>query len=89
MCACVCPQECKVSPISLEPLFGHKAAILSVIILLPRGDEDYTLPDQCGVAIGSALVTLGLCSLQLIIVLFMAVFVFYVSLVNGINYRYM
>ena len=48
-----------MSPVALEPLFGHKAAILSVVIQLPRGDEDYTPADQCGIAIGSALVTLG------------------------------
>ena len=53
------PQECKCSPITLQPLAGHKAAVLTVLIRLPSGDEEYTLPDQCGMAIGSALITVG------------------------------
>lgn len=53
-------KECKATPVTVEPLFGQKAAVLSVIVRLPRGDEDYTPLDQSGLAIGSALVTLGM-----------------------------
>ena len=52
-------QSDKPSPISLEPMFGSKSAVLSLIIQLPCGDEDYTPPGQTGLCVGSALVTLG------------------------------
>lgn len=47
------------SPIALEPCYGNKAAVLSLIVRLPTGDEDYTPPGQSGIAIASTLVTLG------------------------------
>ena len=60
MQALVCGlQECKCSPIALQPMAGQKAAILTVLIRLPTADEDYALPDQSGIAIGSTIVTIG------------------------------
>ncbi|GAB1604315.1 attractin-like protein 1 isoform X2 [Argonauta hians] len=49
----------KPSPIALEPLNGQKAAVLSLLVQLPCGDEDYTPSNQSGLAIASALVSLG------------------------------
>jgi hypothetical protein len=45
--------------VALQPLAGHKAAVVTVLIRLPSGDEEYALPEQCGIAIGSALITVG------------------------------
>ncbi len=51
----------KPAPISLEPHAGsHKSAVLSLVIQLPCGDDDYTPYGQTGLAIGSALVSLGM-----------------------------
>lgn len=48
------------SPIALEPCFGNKAAVLSLLVRLPTGCEPYTAKGQsAGLAIASALVTLG------------------------------
>ncbi|XP_046382799.1 attractin-like protein 1 isoform X2 [Ischnura elegans] len=47
------------SPIALEPCSGNRAAVLSLLIRLPTGGETYTPPGQSGLAIASALVTLG------------------------------
>ena len=44
---------------AFEPLSCHKATVLSVIVRLPTGDDEFSPPDQSGIAIGSALVTLG------------------------------
>ena len=52
-------QTPKPAPIALEPINGHKAAVLSLLIKLPCGDEDYTPHGQSGLAIGSSLVSLG------------------------------
>lgn len=49
----------KPSPIALEPLNGQKAAVLSLLVQLPCGDEDYTPSNQSGLSIASALVSLG------------------------------
>ncbi|CAC5410801.1 Attractin,Attractin-like protein 1 [Mytilus coruscus] len=46
-------------PVAIQPLSGHKAAILSLIVLLPTGDEDLTPSGSSGVAIASALITMG------------------------------
>lgn len=44
---------------ALQPLAGQKAAVVTVLIRLPSGDEEYALPEQCGIAIGSAIITVG------------------------------
>ena len=43
-----------------EPLSCHKAAVLTVLVKMPTGDDEFSPPDQSGIAIGSALVVLGL-----------------------------
>ena len=55
-----CQVNNKPSPIALEPLNGQKAAVLSLLVQLPCGDEDYTPSNQSGLAIASALVSLGM-----------------------------
>lgn len=48
------------SPIALEPCYGNRAAVLSLLVRLPTGGEAYTAKGQsAGLAIASALVTLG------------------------------
>lgn len=48
------------SPIALEPCCGNRAAVLSLLVRLPTGGESYTPVGQsAGLAIASALVTLG------------------------------
>lgn len=48
------------SPIALEPCYGNRAAVLSLLVRLPTGGEPYTTKGQsAGLAIASALVTLG------------------------------
>lgn len=48
------------SPIALEPCYGNRAAVLSLLVRLPTGGEPYTARGQsAGLAIASALVTLG------------------------------
>ncbi|XP_064603271.1 LOW QUALITY PROTEIN: attractin-like protein 1 [Liolophura sinensis] len=49
----------KPFPIAYEPLSGSKVAVISMLVRLPTGDEDFTPPGQCGLAIASALITLG------------------------------
>ncbi|ESO82825.1 hypothetical protein LOTGIDRAFT_108840, partial [Lottia gigantea] len=51
----------KIGPgaIAIEPLHSNKAAVLSLIIQLPIGDEDYVPNGQTGIAIGSTIVTIG------------------------------
>jgi len=60
-------QECKCAPVAFEPLSCHKAAVLTVIVKMPTGDDEFSPPDQCGIAIGSALVTLGIIIIIIII----------------------
>ncbi|KAL0276657.1 UNVERIFIED_CONTAM: hypothetical protein PYX00_004182 [Menopon gallinae] len=47
------------SPIALEPCSGNRAAVLSLLVRLPTSDELYAPSGQSGLAIASALVTLG------------------------------
>lgn len=47
------------TPIALEPCFNNKAAVLSLIIRLPTGGTGVIPIGQTGIAIGSALVSLG------------------------------
>lgn len=48
------------SPIALEPCFGNRAAVLSLLVRLPTGGEPYTGKGQsAGLSVASALVTLG------------------------------
>ncbi|KAG7200810.1 hypothetical protein KM043_003181 [Ampulex compressa] len=48
------------SPIALEPCCGNRAAVLSLLVRLPTGGEVYTpLGQSAGLAVASALVTLG------------------------------
>lgn len=47
------------SPIALEPCCGNRAAVLSLLVRLPTCDDPYTPSGQSGLAIASALVTLG------------------------------
>lgn len=49
----------KPGQIALEPLHSQKAAVLSLFVQLPCGDEEWSPPGSSGLAIGSALVTLG------------------------------
>lgn len=49
----------KPGQIALEPLHNQKAAVLSLFIQLPCGDEEWAPPGSSGLAIGSALVTFG------------------------------
>ena len=47
------------TPIALEPCYNNKAAVLSLIIRLPTGGTGVIPIGQTGIAIGSALVSLG------------------------------
>ncbi|XP_074640642.1 attractin-like protein 1 [Tubulanus polymorphus] len=48
------------SPITLEPLVSQRAAILSVMMRLPTGDDDeFTPPGQSGICIASTLASLN------------------------------
>ncbi|CAG0899948.1 unnamed protein product, partial [Cyprideis torosa] len=47
------------SPIALEPCANGKAAVLSLLVRLPTGDESYAPRNTAGVCVGSALVSLG------------------------------
>ena len=49
----------KPSYIAIQPMQNFKAAVVSVVIHLPTGDEEYAPPCQSGVAIGASLVSLG------------------------------
>ena len=55
----LCVQKTKPSPIALEPCQGNRAAVLSLIVRLPTGGKAHA-PNGCtGMAVASALVTLG------------------------------
>ncbi|GAA6110284.1 attractin-like protein 1 [Tachysurus ichikawai] len=43
-------------PIALEPCSGGKAAVLTVLLCLPRGPSGFPPPGQSGIAIASALI---------------------------------
>nr|XP_027202331.1 attractin-like protein 1 [Dermatophagoides pteronyssinus] len=47
------------SPIALEPCSNGKAAILTLLIQLPTGNQSVPQPGQTGITLASALVTLG------------------------------
>ncbi|XP_063699166.1 attractin-like protein 1 isoform X2 [Culicoides brevitarsis] len=48
------------SPIALEPCEGNKAAVLSLLVRLPTGGKSHSpLGQAAGIAVASALVTLG------------------------------
>ena len=47
------------TPIALEPCFNNKAAVLSLIVRLPTGGTGAIPIGQTGIAIASALVSLG------------------------------
>lgn len=47
------------NPIAMEPCGNNKAAVLSLIVRLPTGNEAYAPSGQAGIAVASALVTLG------------------------------
>ncbi|XP_021361114.1 attractin-like isoform X3 [Mizuhopecten yessoensis] len=49
----------KPSQVAIEPLITQKAAVLTLLVQLPTGHEDWTPSGSSGVAIASALVTLG------------------------------
>lgn len=51
--------RCDPTPIALEPCSSNKAAVLSLILRLPSGGSSTVPPGQTGLAIGSALVSLG------------------------------
>ena len=47
------------TPVALEPCSTGKAAVLSLVIKLPTGGTGNVPPGQTGLAMGSALVSLG------------------------------
>ncbi|CAN8014844.1 unnamed protein product, partial [Ixodes persulcatus] len=47
------------TPVALEPCASGKAAVLSLIVRLPTGGQEHTATGQSGLAIASALVSLG------------------------------
>ncbi|XP_062573722.1 attractin-like protein 1, partial [Saccostrea cucullata] len=49
----------KPSQIAYEPLNHQKAAVISLIVQLPTGDDEWTPNGASGVAVASALVTVG------------------------------
>ncbi|XP_053204126.1 attractin-like protein 1 [Panonychus citri] len=55
----ILPSRCDPTPIALEPCATNKAAVLSLILRLPSGGSSTVPPGQTGLAIGSALVSLG------------------------------
>ncbi|TSK14743.1 Attractin-like protein 1 [Bagarius yarrelli] len=48
--------EAPPKPIALEPCSGGKAAVLTVLMCLPRGPAGFPPPGQSGIAIASALI---------------------------------
>ena len=52
-------QYVRPSPVALEPLSRQKAAVLTLVMRLPTGDDDVTPSGQSGIALASTLVTLG------------------------------
>ena len=55
----------KPSQVAYEPLHHQKAAVISLIVQLPTGEDEWTPNGASGVAIASALVTVGKFSLSL------------------------
>lgn len=53
------PKHNNPTPIALEPCNTGKAAVLSLIVRLPTGGTGQVPPGQTGLAIASALVSLG------------------------------
>ena len=49
----------KPTQMALEPLHNQKAAVVSLFVQLPGGDEDFTPSGTSGLAIGSALISIG------------------------------
>ena len=49
----------KPTQMALEPLHNQKAAVVSLFIQLPTGDDDFTPAGNSGLAIGSALISIG------------------------------
>ena len=49
----------KPTQMALEPIHNQKAAVVSLFIQLPGGDEDFTPAGTSGLAIGSALISIG------------------------------
>ncbi|RUS90476.1 hypothetical protein EGW08_001744 [Elysia chlorotica] len=49
----------KPSSIAIEPLKDNKAAILTLLIQLPTGNSDFAPSGNSGLAVGSALVSIG------------------------------
>lgn len=47
------------TPVALEPCSTGKAAVLTIVIKLPTGGSGNVPPGQTGLAMGSALVSLG------------------------------
>ena len=52
---------------ALEPLHNQKAAVVSLFVQLPGGDEDFTPSGTSGLAIGSALISIGKFGLRFLI----------------------
>ena len=52
---------------AIQPLSGHKAAVLSLVVLLPTGEKDLTPSGCSGVAVASTLITMGLYLLLLVL----------------------
>ncbi|KAJ8284601.1 hypothetical protein COCON_G00034510 [Conger conger] len=50
------PAEGAPKPIAMEPCSGGKAAVLTVLMCLPRGSSTVPPPGQSGIAIASALI---------------------------------
>lgn len=49
----------KPTQMALEPLHNQKAAVVSLFVQLPGGDEDFTPSGTSGLAIASALISIG------------------------------
>jgi len=49
----------KPGQIAQEPLYNQKAAVISLFVQLPCGDELWAPSGQSGLAIGSTLVNIG------------------------------
>lgn len=47
------------TPVALEPCASGKAAVLTLIVRMPTGGQEHTATGQSGLAIASALVSLG------------------------------
>ncbi|XP_076460551.1 attractin-like protein 1 isoform X2 [Babylonia areolata] len=49
----------KPSAVAIEPLVGSKAAVLTLLVQLPFGDSEFAPSGQSGMAVASALVSMG------------------------------